>query len=504
LRKPQYHELYTSKYEHEHDPNGPIAFTSYDPGFSGCRVATSSRFKEQRGLDADGRIGHIPDKAVLADGQQAESSNDASQARQFSAPGRPQTPYRVISLGLVMFAVAVAILAILDLASPGQRWSMLDLQVYRWGGLLARHSGDLYGSEFPHQHLRFTYPPMAALTFAAMSAVSMSTLKWVVTVCSILSLTVTLWLTWGALGYRRSARRMGATLATVSVALWLQPVQQTLAFGQVNLILMLLIVADLCLPDAVRFKGVGVGLAAGFKLTPLIFIPYLLLTRRFRAACVALATFAVTIAGSLALLPADSRQFWIGGLFLDSNRTGNNAYVGNQSLKGTLARLLGSTAAAQPYWLGASAIIGVVGLLFAAWAARRGREMPGILLCALTGLLISPISWSHHWVWVAPALIVTADMAAGMHVRPGWRRWTCWFGVVMLAVPFFALPQSLVAGAVVQGTGAHGTQLLAENLYVIVGLSGLSIAGLVLIVHKRQRTHLSGADRPQVKSVEET
>ena len=108
-----------------------------------------------------------------------------------------------------------------------------------------------------------------------------------------------LWLTWGALERWRTGGRLGATLGLGAVALWLEPVRQTLSFGQVNLLLMLLIVADLCLPDSRWWKGVGVGLAAGFKLTPLIFIPYLLLTRRFRAAAVAPAIFALTIAVSV-------------------------------------------------------------------------------------------------------------------------------------------------------------------------------------------------------------
>jgi Glycosyltransferase family 87 len=413
-------------------------------------------------------------------------------------------PRGMITLGVVVFAASVAVLAAVEVASPGQRY-MLDLQIYRWGGLLARHSGDLYGSNFPHYHLRFTYSPTAALVFAALSSLPLPTLKWLITIGSISALATTLWLTLGALGYRRSAGRLGAALAAAGVALWLAPVQQTLGFGQVNLLLMLIIVADLCLPDSAWPKGVGVGLAAGFKLTPLIFIPYLLLTRRFRAAGVSLATFALTITVSLVVLPKQSPQFWFAGLFLNSHRTGNNAYVGNQSLNGTLARLLDSVTAAHPYWLIFSVIVGVVGLLLAAWAARRGDEIIGILTCALTGLLVSPISWSHHWVWAAPALVVTIDRALQIRApasppgrlghrigRPsGWRQWAGWTGVTALAAAFFVLPQNLVPAATVQGNGAHGTQLLTDNLYVITGLAMLCLVGFHLMLHERQTNQLS-------------
>lgn len=412
--------------------------------------------------------------------------------------GGRRTPRLAVALSVAVFAVSAAIRAALDAPSGSRQLVMLDLRIYRWGGLLARHGGDLYGSQFPHllrYHLRFTYPPMAALVFAAISAIPIAVLDWVMLVASIAALVATLWLIWGALGYRRSAGRVAATLVAAGVALWLQPVQQTLAFGQVNLILMLVIVADLCLPDASWAKGMGVGLAAGFKLTPLIFIPYLMLTRRFRAAAVSLATFALTIAASFVLLPAQSRQYWLSGLFLNSRRAGSNAGVSNQSLDGTLTRLLGSLPTAHPYWVASSVIVGAGGLMLAACAARRGHEMLGILTCALTGLLISPISWAHHWVWAAPGLIVAADMAfhAGAPASEpsrkrlaGWKlpprsRWAAWAGVAALAAPFFALPQSLVPRATVQDIQAHPAPLLTGNLYVITGLGLLCLVALMLL-----------------------
>lgn len=419
-------------------------------------------------------------------------------------------PRWMLTFGIVMSGVSVAAFAVIDVASPSQRWSMLDLHIYRWAGLVARHSGNLYSSHFPGYHLRFTYPPLAALIFAALSAISMSALTWLVTVASATSLVVALWLTFGMLGYQRSAGRIGATLAVAGLALWLQPVQDTLKFGQVNLILMLIIMADLCRPDGARFKGAGVGLTAGFKLTPLIFIAYLLLTRRFRAASVASAAFVLTIVGSLILLPTQSQRFWFAGLFLDSHRTGNNAYMSNQSLHGSLARLLGSVSAAQPYWLASSIVVGIIGLLLAAMAGQYKQEMIGILTCALTGLLISPVSWSHHWVWVAPALIVAGDMAirigasvpqsiqddqdtgrfASWGLRSGWRPMITWTAIAVLAAPFFTLPEALVPASVVQGTGAHGLQVLIGNLYVITGLIVLCLVGVTFIMPKQRANKL--------------
>ena len=437
---------------------------------------------------------HLPGDALTAGAEKQWSLSRGTAGR------GQRLPRWVLAVSAIVFVVSATVLVAVQVRSFGQQLWMLDLRIYRWAGLVVRQGGDLYGARFPHYRLRFTYPPMAALIFAALSVISMSVLKWLVTAVSIASLAATLWLTWGARGYRHSART-AATLAAAGVALWLQPVQQTLGFGQVSLMLMLIIVADLLRPDVSWLKGAGVGVAAGVKLTPLIFIAYLLLTRRFRAAGVAVATFALTIAGSLLLLPAQARRYWLGGLALDSGRTGNNAYVANQSLHGALARILGGVAAAQPWWLAASVVVGVTGLLVATVASRRGDEIAGILTCALTGLLISPVSWSHHWVWMAPALVVAVDMAIGgrasatrqapagrrleqpasWRTRPGWwQQCAAWTGIAVLAAPFFLLPEVLVPASVVQGTGASAADVSIGDLYVIAGLVILGV-GFALI-----------------------
>jgi alpha-1,2-mannosyltransferase len=337
---------------------------------------------------------------------------------------------------------------------------------------------------------------MAAGLFAVLAVINMHIVKVLVIAASVASLAGVLWLTWGRLGYGRSARRLSATLCAAALALWLEPVRQTLSFGQVNLVLMLIVVADLCLPDGRWWKGVGVGLAAGFKLTPLIFIPYLLLTRRYRAAAVATATFGLTIAISLVALPAAAEHYWLDGLFLNPNRLGGIRYIGNQSLNGALLRLLGSGAAVQPYRLVAEAVVAIAGLLLAAWVSRRGQEMAGILICALTGLLVSPVSWSHHWVWIAPALVVLADVAAGAR-RPAGRRWrwAAWLAVAAVVAVFSGVLWAVPASAV-QGHVMTGPQQLIGDLYVLAGLVSLGvIAVLMARARRRDRTRPAESGR---------
>jgi len=400
-------------------------------------------------------------------------------------------------VGAVLFALSLALYLAVFQVFPKHPWSMLDLHVYLWGGTLVRHLQDPYVHAYRFHRLLFTYTPMAAGIFALLTAVELPVVKVLFVAGSIASLMGVLWLTWGALGRERSRARLGATLMMAAVALWLEPVRQTLSFGQVNLVLMLVVVADLCLPDTRWWKGVGVGLAAGFKLTPLIFIPYLLLTRRFRAAAVATATFAVTVLGSFVLLPTASRHYWLEGLFLNPSRLGNVHYVGNQSLYGAVLRLIGSATAARPYQLLAEVLAGVAGLALAAWASRRGQEMAGILVCALTGLLVSPVSWSHHWVWVVPILGVLVDFASrrspSLAVSAGWRR-ACWLAAGAVAAVFsgvlWAVP-STGRHPPVQGYVMTGPQQLIGDLYVLAGLAGLGVIAVLLVAATRTHQHLT-------------
>ena len=330
------------------------------------------------------------------------------------------------------------------MAAHPYHWTLdpVDLGVYRSGGLIVRHIRPWYDPhlaaplyDWPGSgglHLKFTYTPFAAVTFALVSLVPWRVLPDISVAVNVAALLAALWFTFGGLGYRRGLTRLGATLLTAAAVFWTEPVLRTIYLGQVNLVLMALIIWDLCQPDRRRsgtsrwWKGAGVGIAAGIKLVPLIFIPYLLLTRKFRAATVACAAFGATVAAGFAVAPADSYRWWLGGLFFNGGRTGFVGWEGNQSLRALLTRLAGSVAGAAPMWLAAALVTAVAGLACAALLERAGHPLPGLLACALTGLLISPVSWDHHWVWIAPGVAVAAAYAVRAMRRPaepGRLRW---------------------------------------------------------------------------------
>jgi alpha-1,2-mannosyltransferase len=384
-----------------------------------------------------------------------------------------------------VFALALGAYVVAAVHDPRHLWSMIDLQVYRWGGEMARLHRNVYDLKF-EGFLSFTYTPLAVLAFELMSHLSLGVLRFVMTGASLAALVGALWVAFGLAGLdgpTQRGMRAGLTLGTAGVVLGLEPVAQTLGFGQINLLLMALVLVDLAQPDDRRWKGAGVGLAAAIKLTPAIFIGYLVLTRRLRAAVVACATFAAAVALGFLALPAPSRRFWFGGLFLNSERVGGVAYAGNQSVNGTLVRLLGGVSQARPAWFAAALVIGGGGLLLAAWASRRGEELLGIATCALTALLVSPISWSHHWVWVVLLVPCGIRLLRDPRSAPGGIRggirggigtWIGgWLGLAGLIALFLAGPVRLIWRPPHTGYleyGWHGAQLIAGNLYVLLGL----------------------------------
>jgi glycosyl transferase family 87 len=386
--------------------------------------------------------------------------------------------------------------------------AMRDLVVYRNGGLIVRHvapaydghrASPLYDWTGPNG-VQFTYPPFAAVIFAAASVLSWTAMRWVMTLVSLAALGLSLWLVFGALGYEDRPRiRLGATLGVSALALATEPVQQTLALGQVNLLLMLLVVADLLTASVLNgqtrwWHGIGIGLASAVKLTPLIFIPYLLLVRRYRQAATAAGTFVATVLLGYAILPTDSDTYWLHGLVFNANRIVFLGTRGNQSLRGALTRLAGSVTAGTAPWLVAGIGVLIVGVVAGAVLYRAGHPVAGMLACALTGLLVSPLSWDHHWVWVAPAIALLAHQGARARgaVRAWW--WAAGGAVVLVfgAWPqFWNLSQSGLTPAGLFWYGPthyfargdqpwfpefhwHGLQLLAGNIFVLAGVAGLA------------------------------
>ena len=315
----------------------------------------------------------------------AEPAAAATGPEAAAAAATPRDGARWLLPAGAALLVAVLGLYVADLATHlSSMAAMRDLVVYRNGGLIARHVAPVYDGRRASplydwtgsNGVQFTYPPFAAVVFAVASVLSWTAMRWAMTLASLAALGLSLWLVFGALGYAARPRiRLGATFGAAALALLTEPVQETLGLGQANLLLMLLVVADLLTPSVLAgrtrwWHGIGIGVAAGVKLTPLIFIPYLLLVRRYRQAATAAGTFAATVALGYAILPRDSGTYWWHRLFLNANRIVFLGTRGNQSLRGVATRLAGSVTSGTVPWV-VAAILVVVGR-----AGGRGGAVP--------------------------------------------------------------------------------------------------------------------------------
>jgi alpha-1,2-mannosyltransferase len=289
--------------------------------------------------------------------------------------------------------------------------ALYALQVYRAGGARLLDGLPIYDG-FAFWVLYFTYPPFAAVAFTPLSLVPVDVLKVAFSLLNVAALAAVIWLSLRALGYRSSRNLATATVGLTGLLFWLEPVRSTIGIGQVNLMLMLLVLADVLRPT--RFQGAGIGIAAGIKLVPGVFILYLLLTRRWRAAATAGVTFAVTVGAGFLVAPRDSVRYWT-GTFVTTGRIGKPAETGNQSLSGMLARL----GAPDALWPGLALLLGVAGMALAVRAYHRGGELLGVTVCGLTACVVSPFTWNHHWVWFVPLLLWLAHAArAGRVATP--------------------------------------------------------------------------------------
>lgn len=370
-----------------------------------------------------------------ADGKPIQRTTPlVGRARSIRGPaGAPvdRTATRRTLAASALLAVSLAALGAVHLMVP---MPTSDILVYRAMGDSVLTGGDLYGFRVTEWHLPATYPPFAALLFVPLARIPAGALQFASVLCNVALLALLIHLSCRLAGLRAKYRTPSLIVAT-ALAVWLEPVFQTIVFGQINLALTCLVLWDLTRPDGARGKGLAIGIAAGIKLTPGLFAVYLLLTGRVRAAFVSLAGFVGTLLLGVVALPGASVEFWTERLY-ETGRVGSPWIVDNQSLQGLVDRLLHTTHAGG-VWVAAAGLTAVVGMA----AARRtglgaGREAWGILCTALTALLVSPISWSHHWVWCVPLLAVLAT-----YVRSDpWRR-AAW---AVLALVFTARTMWLV------------------------------------------------------------
>lgn len=332
----------------------------------------------------------------------------------------PSTPLLRVCLSMPALLSVVMVLRAPDERTPwwGITGNFLDVNVYRWGGRavldsLPLYEGLLFGGDSGrfYSPMPFTYPPFSALLFTPLTQVTPRLMEaaWAVLTLALLYLAIRM--CFRALGYRTDRVTIQVSICLALIALSMEPVRTTLWLGQINVVLLVLVLTDhLASRAGLRWAGIGSGLAAGIKLTPAFFWLHWVLTGRWRLALVSAATFAGTIGLGFLVIPSDAIRYWSGTL-LDSQRIGQDSLVANQSLRGSMARLGGVEMAPTGLWLLGATVVAVLGLGVAALAHRAGHQVLALTLAGMTMTMVSPFSWGHHWVWLVPLLVLTVHYA---------------------------------------------------------------------------------------------
>jgi hypothetical protein len=358
-------------------------------------------------------------------------------------------------------------------------YNALDFRIYMWGGHAVLHDSRLYLA-LAYGHW-FTYSPFAAIVFVPVAALPLAVARVLWDLVSVVALAYSCTLVVKLAGYRPSKIMVAGVVAA---AMALDPVWETLFLGQINLILLALILTDIWLVSRGSSRlavGVGVGIAAAIKLTPAIFIVFFLLARRPKAAFVAAGAFIVCGLTGFLVAPRASTRYWE-HLSHDTRRVGA-PYISNQSPYGTAIRIAEGQGHVGAWWIIVPLVFAVIGLTAAAILARRQDWLGATAVTGTTGLLVSPISWAHHWVWILPALVLL--------VRSG-HRMAAAIGYLLFAVaPFWFTPHA--AGP--REYGFHWLLTLVANCFLIAGLAFLAYMAWYAYGLTRPR----GAPRPQAK-----
>ncbi|GAB3133138.1 mannosyltransferase [Tsukamurella serpentis] len=411
---------------------------------------------------------------------------------------------RRVALPVFLLAVGARIVWIL---AGKHNFNFVDLRVYYEAASRVADGGlyDFALSDYtPNQPLPFTYPPFAGLFFFPLKFLPFPVVAigWVFLTAALLFLVVRMCLAILAAG-RGAPSRLGdvppeLALVWTAAALWIDPVRTNLDYGQINVVLMTFgvwaayLLARTGAPAlALRparvdgATGLLIGIAAGIKLTPAVGGLFLLARGRIWAAAGSALTFGATVAVSYLLLPAETRRYFT-VLLGDTGPIGDPAKPDNQALRGAISRLAGQDVGTGAAWIVAVAVAAAL-LLAAWWVVRRGDALIALVLVQLLGLLGSPISWIHHFVWILPLLIWVVHgplgRCGGADLRspgPAYTRW------------------STVLAGFVAGFGYVGVHFMLKGLgaigihdgflwSILMAHGALAAAGLVALILARRR-----------------
>jgi alpha-1,2-mannosyltransferase len=384
----------------------------------------------------------------------------------------------IVVAAIVIAAVVAGPLVLHWLTNqPDQR--LVDLDVYRSGGQAVLRGAPVYDfMTQPPQLLPFTYPTFAVLLAVPLALVPWSVAQWVWTALIFVALTLVVRHSFARLLGRIRPWAPILVGVLVGMCVYAMPLRDQVRFGQVDILLVAMCVADIA-PARTRWpRGLLVGLATAIKLVPGVFIVYFWITGRRREAVTSAVAAAAATLMTFLILPADSADYWFRALF-DSDRLGSNTSTTNQSIRGMLLRLYWPDAITALLWLVCAGIVAFFGFRIARRAWQDGDEIRGVAVTGLIAVLVSPVSWIHHLAWLVVVFgAIVGDgrdrrriaLAAGVWLF--YLLQVPWWGITMLA----------------HHTAPRFVGRIVQDAY------GLGALGLLVLLRSRRRPVASESD----------
>ncbi|MDO5736433.1 MAG: glycosyltransferase 87 family protein [Propionibacteriaceae bacterium] len=363
---------------------------------------------------------------------------------------------------LVALALALLVGAALTFWLPYTWPYRIDIDVYRLGGQAFLDGANLYAQLPDTQvgaNLPFTYPPIAAALFSFFAIMPLVAASTLLSALSVVALGWVLVLVLRDVTRRPTSDAVWLALPVLALISWLGPMRETIEFGQINVLLMALVLTDVLAGQGKPWRGWLTGLAVAIKLTPAVFLVYFLLRRDWRSLIMTVVSFLVYTGVGFALRPADSVEYWTSAL-RDTGRIGNAGFPSNLSINGFLHRLGLEGTTASLTWFVVSSAVGLAIMWVAYRLLQSDQKAAAALTVGLIALFCSPVSWGHHWVWALPLLVVFAVWAVqDVHSRVAWLAllvtgsyifWSLpqwWFPSGEGEIPTWSLFQQLIGSA---------------------------------------------------------
>lgn len=368
---------------------------------------------------------------------------------------------------------------------------LVDLQAYRDAAQTALGGRSPYVPAL----VPFVYPPAGLLlVLPAGLGAPLGTAAAAWTSASVAALARSVWLltrrAWPDLPVPSLRQRACWLFAAACV---LEPTLLTLAFGQVGLLLLWLTVEGMRDQPAGARRVWLVGVAAAAKLTSAVVLLGLAAAGRWRSVLWGVVGAVGATAAAALLSPAAFRDY-VGGAWRLAADVNTRPDAQNHAVT-NLVRLLGGPATYG--WLLAALVL-VVGVGVAAWSWRSGDELAGLATVLVTGLVVSPVSWGHHWVAMYPALVLLLR-----ELRPR-QRWGCW--ALLVTASLAAVTHVDVLGSLGEGVQRAGESwslwtVLARDWYSAWGLAFLSWAAARAVRSPRASAAPAQAPTARVPSV---